>query len=156
MPSQPTSWGDEFTPGGKQMANTWQGAFPHENLARDGYERTSPIMTFPPNGYGLYDMIGNVLEWTSDWWPSKHEADATKACCIPENPRGGPEVASYDPSSRKSRFRERCSKAARTSARLTIAAATVRRRVTPSRSIPQQAMLGFVVLFGRGTRHERR
>ena len=91
------AWGDEFMPGGRQMANTWQGAFPHENLKLDGYERTSPVTTFPPNGYGVYDMIGNVWEWTADWYSPKHSADAPKACCIPENPRGGPEAASYDP-----------------------------------------------------------
>ena len=91
------AWGDELTPGGKQMANTWQGAFPQENLKHDGYERTSPVMAFPPNGYGLYDMIGNVWEWTSDWYSSHHEADAAKACCIPQNPRGGREEASCDP-----------------------------------------------------------
>jgi formylglycine-generating enzyme len=54
------AWGDELTPGGKQMANTWQGAFPHQNLKLDGYERTSPVTAFPPNAYGVYDMIGNV------------------------------------------------------------------------------------------------
>ena len=91
------AWGDEVTPGGKQMANTWQGAFPHENLKLDGYERTSPVTTFPPNGYGIYDMIGNVWEWTSDWYSAGHEADAHKACCIPINPRGGREDSSYDP-----------------------------------------------------------
>jgi formylglycine-generating enzyme len=90
------AWGDELTPGNRQMANTWQGMFPHENLALDGYKRTSPVTAFPPNGYGVYDMIGNVWEWTSDWYSSGHEADAQKACCIPRNPRGGREDASYD------------------------------------------------------------
>ena len=79
------------------MANIWQGSFPVQNLGEDGFERTSPVMAFPPNGYGLYDMIGNVWEWTSDWWSARHAADATKPCCIPRSPRGGREEASYDP-----------------------------------------------------------
>ena len=91
------AWGDEFTPAGKPRANTWQGAFPHENQALDGFERTSPVLSFPPNGYGIYDMIGNVWEWTADFWTSRHPADAPKTCCVPQNPRGGPERESYDP-----------------------------------------------------------
>jgi sulfatase modifying factor 1 len=91
------AWGDSFTPGGRHMANTWQGAFPHENRAEDGFERTSPVTAFPPNGYGLSDMIGNAWEWTSDFYVPRHASDAPKACCIPQNPRGGRADESYDP-----------------------------------------------------------
>jgi sulfatase modifying factor 1 len=80
------------------MANTWQGEFPWQNLRTDGFERTSPVGVFPPNGYGLYDMAGNVWEWTIDWFDARHEANAEGPCCMRENPRGGPVGASYDPS----------------------------------------------------------
>jgi sulfatase modifying factor 1 len=91
------AWGDEFTPAGRHMANTWQGEFPRQNINADGFERTSPVTAFPSNGYGLFDTIGNVWEWTADWYSPKHQADAPKACCIPQNPRGGREDGSYDP-----------------------------------------------------------
>jgi formylglycine-generating enzyme len=90
------AWGDQFIPGGRYLANTWQGTFPCENLKSDGYERTSPVTAFPPNAYGLYDMIGNVWEWTTDWYSPRHQADGQKSCCIPVNPRGGLEETSYD------------------------------------------------------------
>jgi sulfatase modifying factor 1 len=91
------AWGGEFLPNGKHMANTWQGQFPWQNLATDGYEGTSPVGAFPPNGYGLHDMIGNVWEWTTDWYHPQHPGEVLKACCVPRNPRGGPEEGSFDP-----------------------------------------------------------
>ena len=91
------AWGDELAPGARHMANTWQGAFPHENLQLDGFGRTSPVRAFPPNGHGIYDMIGNVWEWTSDWYSPRHLRDAASPCCVPVNPRGGRESESYDP-----------------------------------------------------------
>ena len=93
----PYAWGTEFLPDGRYMANTWQGEFPWQNLGFDGYTRTSPVGAFPPNGYGLHDMIGNVWEWTSDWYEPSHSANPTTACCTPRNPRGGREEQSYDP-----------------------------------------------------------
>jgi formylglycine-generating enzyme len=91
-------WGHDFMPNDVPMANTWQGEFPWQNLNRDGYEGTSPVGAFPANGYGLYDMIGNTWEWTTDWYEPRHPGEAIKACCIPRNPRSGREEASYDPS----------------------------------------------------------
>jgi formylglycine-generating enzyme len=91
------AWGDEFLPNDRHMANTWQGEFPWRNMASDGYVGTSPVGTYDANGYGLYDMIGNVWEWTTDWYEPRHPDEAVKACCIPLNPRGGREDASYDP-----------------------------------------------------------
>jgi formylglycine-generating enzyme len=89
------AWGDEFTPGGKLMANTWQGEFPVENLRTDGFERTSPVGSFPPNGYGLYDMIGNIWEWTTSWYQEHSQVE--HACCASINPQGGDREKSYDP-----------------------------------------------------------
>ena len=71
------TWGDEFKPRGRMMANTWQGEFPWQNLLEDRYERTSPVKSFPPNGYGLYDMAGNVWEWTTDFYTPRHADEMT-------------------------------------------------------------------------------
>jgi formylglycine-generating enzyme len=97
-------WGDELLPDGKPMANTWQGPFPWRNTLVDGYERTSPAGSYPPNGYGLYDMAGNVWEWTSDWYSARHPEEAAKSCCVPVNPRGSPIEASFDPRQRRVRI----------------------------------------------------
>lgn len=108
------TWGNEHFPGGKPAANTWQGEFPWQNLNMDGHEGAAPAGSFPPNGYGLYDMAGNAWDWTDDWWTASHTGtishDGTvshlepagqyegedKPCCLPHNPRGGSMEGSYD------------------------------------------------------------
>jgi formylglycine-generating enzyme len=84
------AWGDEFAPGGRMMANTWQGDFPVHNELLDGYERTSPVGTFPPNGYGLLDVTGNVWEWTVSPYTAHHRAAAGSAAAgSTDGPDGG-------------------------------------------------------------------
>ncbi|PBN44096.1 formylglycine-generating enzyme family protein [Sphingobium sp. D43FB] len=92
------AWGDELAPAGAMLANYWQGAFPFANTLDDGYERTSPVRTYPANGHGLFDMIGNVWEWTTDWFAQPRiERKAKGSCCVPANPRGGTKRESLDP-----------------------------------------------------------
>jgi formylglycine-generating enzyme required for sulfatase activity len=90
------TWGDEFAPRGRMMANTWQGEFPWQNLLLDRHERTSPVRSFPPNGYGLYDMAGNVWEWTADFFTPRYPDAVDHPCCAPRNPRVTTPDTSYE------------------------------------------------------------
>ncbi|HLJ92067.1 MAG TPA: formylglycine-generating enzyme family protein [Gemmataceae bacterium] len=83
-------WGDDLLPGGKWQANIWQGDFPRVNTREDGFERTAPVGSYPANGFGLFDMAGNVWEWCADWYRPDYYAVSPA-----QNPRGP--NSSYDP-----------------------------------------------------------
>ena len=95
LTGKPYAWGDELAPEGRLLANYWVGRFPWENRSPSGQERTTPVRAFPPNGFGLYDMIGNVWEWTQDWYAVG--TSGGRPCCVPRNPRGGSQADSIDP-----------------------------------------------------------
>lgn len=95
LEDQTFAWGKELKPNGKIMANTWQGQFPHEST-KDKPPGTEPVGCYEPNGYGLYDMIGNTWEWTKDFYRERHPDNPSKSCCSPKNPNGGSENESID------------------------------------------------------------
>jgi sulfatase modifying factor 1 len=96
LTGKPFVWGDTFRPDGKWMANTHQGHFPNQDTGEDGYVGIAPVAEYPPNGYGLYDMAGNVWQWTSDWYRPDYYAQLAQAGGVARNPQG-PD-SSYDPS----------------------------------------------------------
>lgn len=90
--SEKYAWsGDELAPGGQHKANTWQGVFPLKNTAEDGYEGIAPVGSYDANDYGAYDLIGNVWEWTTNWYRPEHNPEDNT------NPKGPDEEANYDP-----------------------------------------------------------
>jgi formylglycine-generating enzyme len=96
LSGKPYVWGDEFRPQGRWMANTHQGHFPDKDKGDDGYVGIAPVAKFPANGYGLYDMAGNVWQWTSDWYRPDYYATLAAAGGVARNP-AGPNAA-FDPS----------------------------------------------------------
>jgi formylglycine-generating enzyme len=96
LSAKPFVWGDTFRPGGKWMANTHQGPFPVKDTSEDGHPGVSAVAQYPPNGYGLYDMAGNVWKWTADWYRADYYAFLAKAGGVAQNPKGP--AQSFDPS----------------------------------------------------------
>jgi formylglycine-generating enzyme required for sulfatase activity len=95
LAGEPFVWGDEFRPQGKWMANTHQGHFPNSDTGEDGFVGIAPVAQYPANSYGLYDMAGNVWQWTSDWYRPDYYQQLASVGAVTKNPKG-PDT-SYDP-----------------------------------------------------------
>ena len=139
------TWGDEPAPGGALMANTWQGAFPWRNEGAKGWRGTSPVASFPPNGFGLYDMCGNTWEWTSDFFSPRgagvraRTRPRSPAAARRATPASTPPTRATTSATRAPTSRAACSRGARTCARPSTACATGPRPGTRRRSTQQPA-----------------
>ncbi|HKV60764.1 MAG TPA: formylglycine-generating enzyme family protein [Candidatus Acidoferrum sp.] len=98
LSGKPFVWGDQFRPNGRWMANTYQGKFPIKGTDKgnDGFVGIAPVAQYPPNGYGLYDMAGNVWQWTSDWYRPDYYARLAAVGGVSRNPQGP--ASPFDPS----------------------------------------------------------
>ena len=143
------AWGEELAPKGKMLANYWQGEFPWQNLELDGFARTAPVGSFPPNDYGLFDMIGNAWEWTTDWYAGHGEVP--RSCCsAPSSIRAALGASRASIRTRPgARLRARCSRADRLPARRTTASDIVRPRACITRSIPAPITSASAASFAR-------
>jgi len=136
LAGKPFVWGDKFRPQGKWMANTHQGHFPNSDTGEDGYAGIAPVAQYAANGYGLYDMAGNVWQWTSDWYRADYYQQLVTAGGVARNPQGPPSAFDPDePNQPKRVHREDRSSVPTSTAHATLWARAARARSAPAPTI---------------------